>query len=93
MIVRFSRAALADMQAINDYVAKDNPAMAQRIISQIERATERLQMFPLSGRMGAVANTRELVISRLPYLAVYTVMEDCVDVIAIFHGAQDVPRG
>jgi plasmid stabilization system protein ParE len=41
----------------------------------------------------AVETTRELVVPRLPYIAVYHVMDDEVQIIAAFHAAQNVPRG
>jgi toxin ParE1/3/4 len=93
MIVRFSISALADIQSLHDYIAKENPTAAKRVVSAIERATDRLSMFPLSGRKGAVETTRELIIPRVPYIAVYIVRGDSVDIIAVFHAAQGVPRG
>jgi toxin ParE1/3/4 len=92
MIIRFSDAAQADLQSIFDFIAKDNPIIAARVIGAIEQSVTRLAMFPLSGRTGAVETTRELVIPRLPYIAVYRVTADTVDVIAVFHAAQNRPR-
>jgi toxin ParE1/3/4 len=45
-------------------------------------------MFPYSGRQGSVEGTYELVVSRLPYIAVYRVT-DSVEIVAVFHAAQD----
>jgi toxin ParE1/3/4 len=92
MSVRFSPSAQTDIQVIHNYIARDNPVMAGRVVAAIEQATDRLALFPHSGRMGAVGGTRELVIPRLPYIAVYIVAEDAVDIIAVFHAAQDRPR-
>ena len=50
------------------------------------------KIFPFSGRTGFRPDTRELVVPRLPYIAVYQVLETTVDVIAVFHAAQDKPR-
>jgi len=47
--------------------------------------------FPHRGRPGKKAGTRELVISALPYLIVYTVRGDVVCVVRILHGAQQWP--
>jgi toxin ParE1/3/4 len=93
MIIRFSRAAQSDLREIHDYIAKDNPAAARKVFSQIIAATRRLEDFPLSGRSGFRPDTRELVVPRLPYIAVYQVLETTVDIIAVFHAAQDRPRG
>ena len=93
MIVRFSREAKADIQSIFDYIARDNPLIAARVVSEIEISTRRLALFPLSGRSGAVPATRELVVPRLPYIAIYRVNDDAVEIIAVFHAAQNKPRG
>ena len=92
MIVRFSPSAQADIQSIYDYIAHENPTIAAQVVGAIETATLRLAQFPLSGRMGAVEKTRELVIPRLPYIAVYRVRDEEVQIIAVFHAAQDVQR-
>jgi toxin ParE1/3/4 len=93
MSVRFSSSAKSDIQSIYDYIASDNRPAATRVVTAIEAATDRLSLFPLSGRIGAVEGTRELVIPRLPYIAVYHVIGDEVQIIAVFHAAQDIPRG
>jgi len=47
--------------------------------------------FPHRGRPGKKTGTRELVISALPYLIVYTVRGDVVCVVRILHGSQQWP--
>ncbi len=93
MKVRFSRSAKADITAISEYIARDNPIAAQHVVAAIERSTSLLSQYPYSGRMGAVENTRELVIPRLPYIVVYQIEVEVVEVIAVFHAAQNRPRG
>jgi toxin ParE1/3/4 len=92
MKVRFSAAARADIQSIYDFIASDSPKVAARVVGAIEQSTMRLAEFPLSGRSGVVESTRELVIPRLPYIAVYTLNIETVEIVAVFHAAQDVPR-
>jgi toxin ParE1/3/4 len=92
MIIRFLDSAQADLQSIYNYIAKDNPRIAARVIGAIEQSTQRLAMFPLSGRSGAVETTRELVVPRIPYIAVYRVSDEAVEIIAVFHAAQNKPR-
>jgi plasmid stabilization system protein ParE len=43
------------------------------------------------GGPGKKAGTRELVIASLPYLAVYRVHENVVELLRILHGAQRWP--
>jgi len=48
---------------------------------------ERLAGFPGLGRAGEVPGTRELVIS--PYVVVYRSTEEVVEILFLWHGAQD----
>ncbi len=45
--------------------------------------------FPLPGRAGAVKGTRELAVAGTPYIAVYKVFIAQIEIIAVFHGAQN----
>ncbi len=54
-----------------DYVARKNPKGAVRLDAEIERQIDRLAIYPEMGRIGRVDGTRELVIVRTPYIAVY----------------------
>ena len=93
MIVRFTQIARADIAAIFEYISRDNPSAARHVVTAIENATDRLSQFPQSGRIGAIETTRELVVPRLPFIVVYRVINDTVEIIAVFHAAQDRPRG
>ena len=87
------RAALAELNSIHDYISKANPFAAKSVVQRILKSIERLGSFPLSGHAGAVSGTRELNVPRLPYIVVYVVADGQIDVTAIFHAAQDRPRG
>jgi plasmid stabilization system protein ParE len=55
---------------------------------QLVAACDRLEHLPERGRPGLVPGTRELTVM-WPYVIVYRVAEDGVDIIRIWHGAQD----
>lgn len=93
MKVRFTEAARDDIANIHGFIARENPKGAAQMVAAIETSTMRLADFPLSGRRGAVNGTRELVISHLPFIAVYRVLDGYVEIAAVFHAAQDKPRG
>jgi toxin ParE1/3/4 len=42
--------ALADLEAIADYIALDNPAAASRLVQRVFESAERLERFPSSGK-------------------------------------------
>ena len=50
---------------------------------------DQLATFPHRGQAGRAAGTRELVLAPLPYIAVYRVSESTVEILSIWHGAQD----
>ena len=93
MKVRFTAAVRDDIASLHAYIARENSRAAAQVVSAIERATVRLADFSASGRRGAVEGTRELVVPRLPFIAVYRVTETHIEVVAVFHAAQDRPRG
>ncbi len=92
MRVRYRREALDDLISIHEYIRREDPRVATAVVSRIEQAITRLALFPNSGRPGALAETRELVVPGLPYIVVYQVTSDAATIVAIFHGAQDRAR-
>jgi toxin ParE1/3/4 len=46
-----------------------------------------LRMLPNRGRNGRIAGTRELIFAPLPYIAVYRVKDDRVEILRIYHSA------
>jgi toxin ParE1/3/4 len=88
----FSHAAGADLAAHVRHIAGDDPRAAQTVRRTIEAAAARLTAFPWSGRVGHRDGARELVVSAAPSLIVYEVGDDTVTILAILHGARDIPR-
>ncbi|WP_440029713.1 type II toxin-antitoxin system RelE/ParE family toxin [Chromobacterium amazonense] len=64
--------ALADREAILDYIAQNNPVAAIEMDERIEQRAEQLLDKPNLGRHGRVDGTRELV-AHPSYLLVYQV--------------------
>jgi toxin ParE1/3/4 len=90
MTVRWAQPAHDDFFGIVSWIEANNPAAAARVGRRILDAIERLEEFPLRGRLGRAPGTRELVISGLPYLAVYSI--DSADsrtvvILRVLHGA------
>jgi toxin ParE1/3/4 len=44
------------------------------------------------GRKGRIEGTRELVISRTPYIAAYRIVDENIRILRILHGAQQWPE-
>lgn len=56
MKIEWSPAAMADRDAIFDYIEADSPRAAIAVDERIEAAVLRLAQYPESGRPGRVAN-------------------------------------
>jgi addiction module RelE/StbE family toxin len=91
MELRWTQGAAADLERIADYLFEHIPGHAERLVRALYEAPATLLTFPNRGRMGKKKGTRELVMSPLPYIVVYTVRGDAVDVVRILHGAQHWP--
>lgn len=91
MQIRWSPAAADDLSRIFEYLSPENPTAAQRIVKTIYESAGSLGFFPNRGRTGRVDGTRELVLPSLPFVIVYRVLEDAVEVAAVLHGAQRWP--
>ena len=91
MRVRWLRAALAELDAEAEYIARDNPRAAAKIVTSIATAVDRLTKHPAMGRPGRVAGTRELVVTSTPYIIPYRVRGDFVEILRIFHAARKWP--
>jgi len=58
--------ALADLEAIADYIAVDHPAAASRLVRRVFESVERLERFPSSGKRPLEmprASYREIVVT------------------------------
>jgi toxin ParE1/3/4 len=88
----WARPAARDLDSIGDYIARENPRAAARIVSRIRGAAANLTEFPRLGRRGRVANTRELVVASTPFILVYRLGDDRVEILAVFHTARRWPE-
>jgi toxin ParE1/3/4 len=76
-----------------DYIALSNSEdVAAKVTMQIISSVQQLIAFPMSGRLGRVPGTRELVISNTPFIAAYTIQRDRLVILAVYHGAQRWPE-
>lgn len=75
-----------------DYIAADNVQAAIRLDEEIERQVDLLTEHPLMDREGRVKGTRELVIGRSPFIAVYRIKGKRIEILRILHGAQRWPQ-
>jgi toxin ParE1/3/4 len=92
MRIRWTDPAVKDFTQICDYISEHaSPVIARRVATSIYQNISQLTKFPASGRTGRQPETRELVFAGLPYVAVYRLRSDAVEILRILHGAQQWP--
>ena len=89
--MRFLRQALRNLEEKYAYYARTTtPARAYEVLADIRVQIERLAQYPAYGRAGKKVNTRELVLRRYPYIAIYRVKGEAVIIIRVHHTRQNV---
>lgn len=84
--------ALDDLFLIEQYIAEDNPKASVDLTKKIVlTVVEQLSKFQNIGRAGRVYGTRELIIPKTPYIAVYKVRQDIIEVLRVLHTAMKWP--
>ena len=89
MRVRWTAEALQHLREAYDYTEMDKPSAGARTGDLIEAAAHQLGLFPQMGRPSKRAKTRELAIPKTPFVLVYRVTNSAVEILALYHGAQN----
>lgn len=92
MKIRWLEDAIQDLEALHAYVAHDNLTAANRVAKKLVESTNFLMEQPWMGRVGRVPNTRELIVSGLPYIIPYRVKNNVVEILRVFHSAMQWPE-
>jgi len=91
MKLKWTRLSLQDMQNLYEYIAGDNLRAAKKIISRIREAADKLKIYPHMGKAGRISYTRELVIVATPYIIVYIIDGESIQIVSVIHGARRRP--
>ncbi|MGD0001593.1 MAG: type II toxin-antitoxin system RelE/ParE family toxin [Bryobacteraceae bacterium] len=89
MRIRWTVPAAGDLESIKNYLQQHYPQFAETTVRTIYERIRSLKTSPNRGRPGHRAGTRELALTPLPYVVVYWVRDEAVEVLHIYHGAQD----
>ena len=71
---------------------RDNPTAAIDTVLKIITAAETLAGFPDTGRPGRIPDTRELVISGLPYIVPYSISNSIIVILRVYHTSRKWPE-
>lgn len=83
-------AARDDLVGIVEFIARDNPAAAQKLKDDIEAKVTKLVDHPRLYRPGRVEGTREMLV-RANYLVIYQEDDVTVSILRVLHAAQQWP--
>ncbi len=93
MRIVFLSLAVNDLASIRSYIAADNPDAARRVAARLKKLIQALAAMPNMGKAGRVFGTKELVtpkIGKTPYIVVYRVREDRLEILRILPGMRDI---
>ncbi len=89
MRIRWTPASAADLEHLSNYLKEHHQHYWQPTIRKVYAAVQSLKEWPHRGRVGREEGTRELLFPPLPYVVVYRVKQDSIEILRIYHGAQD----
>ena len=95
--IRYTPAAVDDMDEIFSYISQDNVATAEMMLEKINKEIVKLVEFP---NMGSVLSEEEYTIIQRgyrfivvhPYLVFYRITDNTVIIFRILHGRRDYLR-
>ena len=84
--VEFSKKAFRDLESIKEYIYEKNETAARCVVAYIiEQIETIISTHPSAGRAGRVLGTRELVLTKYPYIIPYLVKNNIVYILRILH--------
>lgn len=84
--------AVADRFEQLEHIAEANPIAAISQDELIEKQVDSLiGKLPISGRTGRKLGTRELVISKTPFIAIFRTNGKTIEILRLLHSSQEWP--
>ena len=88
MKVRYTETALAELDQIFAYIARDNAYAAGRVVARVEQLVGRVADFPDMGYLTDEPAVRVVPLGRFPYLVFYTMADGDVVILHVRHAAR-----
>lgn len=88
MHVTWADSAQRDLDAALAYLQQESPRGARRVSERIFQAVGLLERFPEIAPASRHRGLRQMVVPRTPYLVIYRIEGDRVEVRAIVHASQ-----
>lgn len=90
---RITWRARADIAELGDYIARDNPAAAERMLDRIKRRFQMVARQPLIGEARPDLRQDVRCVGEGRYVIYYRPLEpgdETVEIVRVLHGARDV---
>lgn len=87
--VHWRARALADLRELHDWLRELERGEPKKTIGRIRAAAESLKRLGDIGRPSIEPGVRELSVRNAPYVIVYRMTGDTVDILAVYHTAHD----
>ena len=85
----WTRQAVQDLEAIREFIARDSPRFGDLTVDRLVSAADRLNQFPLSGRMVPEFRRKDLrEVLYGNYRIVYRVLKGAVEIVTVFHSSR-----
>lgn len=93
MDIVWSKRSKGHLRSLFEHIAHEDEKTAQAIVARIIDVAEIvLADHPETGRAGRVQSTRELIISKTPYVLAYNIKNDTISIIAVWHTSRQWPK-
>jgi toxin ParE1/3/4 len=86
-LIRWTTPAAEQFETAVKHIQRDNPEAGRKLAQTVIDRINQLATSPGIGRPGEVKGTRELAVP--PYIVVYRHTDEVVEILYIWHGAQD----
>ena len=87
--VRWRARALADLQGYYDWLSSLERGRPKQTLARIRTAAHSLKRLGDIGRPSIEPGLRELSVRNAPYIIVYRIDGDTIDILAVYHAAQE----
>ena len=91
MKIRLTFRASQQLLSAYEYLQAVTASAASVQMKRIFDSIDLLERYPLAGRKGRVAGTREMVVPRTPFIVAYAIEGDEVQILSILHASRRWP--
>lgn len=92
MKIKWTELASQDLDIIYAYIEQDNPTAAVDVVIHIMDSVENLiPQNTAIGRVGRILGTRELIITKYPYIVPYRILNNEIEILRVLHTSMKWP--